>query len=123
MTLTNRGKAHLIIVTTFLLGIVVGGSGQYLWMKQSAPRQLNTTSEILEELSEKVGLEPDQKARIESIVDETIVRYEIMRNEVRPRFIAIRDDARLRVREILSPEQQVRYDQWTREQDQLKEKR
>jgi len=123
MVLTNKGKAHLIILTTFILGVVVGGSGQYLWMQQSAPRQLNTTAEIIDELSEKVGLEPGQKERIEAIVDETFSRYEQMRNQVRPRFIAIRDEARSRVREILSAEQQVRYDQWTREQDQLKDKR
>lgn len=123
MALTNKGKAHLIILTTFVLGVIVGGSGQYLWTQQSAPRQLDTTAEIIDELSEKVGLEPGQKERIEAIVDETISRYEKMRNQVRPQFIAIRDEARFRVREILSAEQQVRYDQWTREQDQLKDKR
>lgn len=123
MSLTNKNKAQLIIFTTFLLGIIVGGSGQYLWMKQAAPRQANTTQEILEDLSENVGLEADQKARIKAIIDETFERYEVMRNQVRPQFTAIRDDARRRVRSILSSEQQVRYDIWTREQDHLKEQK
>lgn len=123
MSLTNKNKAQLIIFTTFLLGIIVGGSGQYLWMKQASPRQANTTQEILEDLSENVGLEADQKARIKAIIDETFERYEVMRNQVRPQFTAIRDDARRRVRSILSSEQQVRYDIWTREQDHLKEQK
>lgn len=123
MSLTNKNKAQLIIFTTFLLGIIVGGSGQYLWMKQSTPRQANTTQEILEDLSENVGLEADQKARIGAIIDETFERYEVMRNQVRPQFTAIRDDARRRVRSILSSEQQIRYDIWTREQDHLKEQK
>lgn len=123
MSLTNKNKAQLIIFTTFLLGIIVGGSGQYLWMRQSTPRQANTTQEILEDLSENVGLEADQKARIGAIIDETFERYEVMRNQVRPQFTAIRDDARGRVRAILSPEQQARYDIWTREQDQLKQQK
>ncbi|QQS47726.1 MAG: hypothetical protein IPM66_03455 [Acidobacteriota bacterium] len=120
MVLTNKVKAQLIILTAFVLGIVVGGSGQYLMMRQSTPHLADTTEEILEELSENVGLEADQKARIEAIVDETFVRYEETRNQVRPQFTAIRDDARRRIREILSPGQRVRYDQWVREQDQLK---
>jgi hypothetical protein len=119
--MTNKHKAQLIMITTFILGVIVGGSGEYLLTRQTAPPQPGTTQEIIEDLSRKVGLDETQRAKIEAILEETKGRYDTLRNQVRPQFEAIRDDARRRVRELLSPEQQTLYDQWNREQDALKE--
>ncbi len=115
--LTSRRKAHLIILTTFVLGVVVGAAGQYLLFHQAVPRSSKSVAEAADELAKVVRLDQSQRSQVEQILSETRQQYQEVKNQTRPQYLAVRDNARKRIRTLLSPEQQTLYDQWTKESD------
>jgi len=117
--LSNKRKAQLIIVTTFLLGVIVGASGQYLVARQSA---IMPTDQF-EEMAHLVGFTDDQRAKIKRILSETTLQYQDLRTKLRPQFKVIQDASRQRIRDLLTPEQQALFDQWNREQDAKREQK
>ena len=117
--LSNRRKAQLIIVTTFLLGVIIGASGQYLVALQSAIKPTNP----FEEMARLVGFTDDQRTKIKRILNETTIQYQDLRTKQCPQYKVIQDASRQRIRDLLTPEQQALYDQWNREQDAKREQK
>jgi hypothetical protein len=115
--LTNKRKAQLIIGTTFLLGVIVGASGQYLVARQYAFKQPNQ----FEEMARHVGFTDDQRTRVKRILSETTLQYQDLRTKQCPQYKVIQDTSRQRIRDLLTPEQQALYDQWNRELDAKRE--
>ena len=115
--LTNRRKAQLIIGTTFLLGVIVGASGQFLVTRQSAVKP----ADQFEEMARLVGFTDDQRTKIKRILSETTLQYQDLRTKLRPQYKVIQDSSRQRIRDLLTPEQQALFDQWNREQDAKRE--
>jgi Spy/CpxP family protein refolding chaperone len=116
--LTNKRKAQLIIGTTFLLGVIVGASGQYLITHQSMVKP----PDQYEEMARAVKLTTDQRARVDQILSETRQQYQDLRIKLRPQYKVIQDASRQRIRDLLTPEQQALYDQWNRELDAKRER-
>ncbi len=121
MMITNKRKAQLLIISTFLLGVIVGASGQYL--RQSLTSQVTSAPSQLEELTQTVRLTPDQRSKVDQILTETRQQYQEVRTQVRPQFTAVRDASRQRIRALLTPEQQTLYDQLNREEDAKREQK
>ncbi|MCI0664008.1 MAG: hypothetical protein L0220_23375 [Acidobacteria bacterium] len=117
--LTNRRKAQLIIATTFLLGVIVGASGQFLVTRQSAVKP----ADQFEEMARLVGFTEDQRITIKRILSETTLQYQDLRTKLRPQYKVIQDASRQRIRDLLTPEQQALFDQWNREQDAKREQK
>jgi len=121
--LTSRHKAHLIIITTFVLGLAVGASGHYLLSYQSHQNRSPSVTEVTDELARIVKLDQSQRSQVEKILNESSQQYQELKNQTRPQYMAIRDNTRKRIRAMLSAEQQALYDQWTNELDSKREKR
>jgi hypothetical protein len=119
--LTNRHKALLMIIITFLGGLVAGSSGKYLWSGQPLVKQANPSQSIVDEIERTARLNASQRAQVEQIVNRTSQQYADLRIEFRMRQNTIRDTCRQRVRAVLSPEQQLLYDQWIQELDARRE--
>ncbi len=117
MILTNKSKAQLVIMTTFILGVIVGASSQYLLTRQTIVPQSSTTEQMVNEMAREVDFDANQRSQVDRIMDDTRRQYQDLRNQVRPQFNAIRDASRRRIREILKPEQQARFDRWMLGQD------
>jgi hypothetical protein len=117
--LTNRRKAQLIIGTTFLLGVIVGASGQFLVARQYAVKP----TDQFEEMARHVRFTDDQRTKIKRILSETTLQYQDFRAKLRPQSKAIQDASRQRIRDLLTPDQQALYDQWNREQDAKREQK
>lgn len=115
--ITNRRKAQLIIATTFLLGVIVGASGQFLVTRQSAVKP----ADQFEEMAGLVGFTDDQRSKIKRILSETTLQYQDLRTKLRPQYKVIQDASRQRIRDLLTPEQQSLFDQWNRDQDAKRE--
>jgi hypothetical protein len=115
--LTNRRKAQLIIIATFLFGTVVGASGYYLLSKQPLINQSTTPPNTLNEITRAVGLSAEQRTQIEQMLEDSRREQQELRTQIRPQFTAIRMRCRERIRTVLSPEQQGLYDKWNQEQD------
>ncbi len=121
--LTSKRKAHLIIVTAFTLGIAVGASGQYLLSHQAHPRPVSTVTDVTNELTEVLGLDQSQHSYVVQILSECQQQNQALKSQTRPQYRAIRDNARNRIRAILSVEQQTLYNQWAKELDAKREKK
>jgi Spy/CpxP family protein refolding chaperone len=119
--LTNKRKAQLTIVGTFLLGLAVGTGGSYLVWKRSPSPPPNSPQALLDDLSQTLQLTPPQRAEVEGILKESRRAYQELRNLNRPQFLALRDQMRQQIRERLTPEQQAAYERWNKEQDARRE--
>src|SRR5574341_550860 len=123
LMLTSTRKAHLIIIATFARGIVVGASGQYLLFHQSAPQRSPSPGEVATELTRILKLDQLQRTQLEQILNEHRQLYQEYKSQTQIHYAAMRDDARKRIRALLSADQQTLYDQWTRGMDQKREKK
>jgi len=121
--LTSRRKAHLIIVTAFMLGIAAGASGQYLLFMQPPPARTSTVAEVADELTQVLKLDQSQRSQVEQVLSECQHQYQELKNQTRPQFQSVREKARNRIRSLLSPEQQTLYNQWVRSLDSKRDKR
>src|SRR5215813_13492555 len=121
--LTSKRKAHLIIITAFALGIIVGAAGQYLLSHQALPAPAATATDVANELTHVLKLERSQRSQIVQILSECQKQSQDLRNQLRPQFQAIRENARNRIRALLSTEQQTLYNQWIKDLDAKREKK
>jgi Spy/CpxP family protein refolding chaperone len=71
---------------------------------------------VVERLAETLQLTGEQKARFDAIMVQRRGRLDAMRGELRARFETEQRDLRHAIREILTPEQQRRFDVWVRRQ-------
>lgn len=112
--ISNKLKAQLIILTAFMIGSIVGASGQYLLYKRNvAPPPCDP----IEELYTVVKADPDQKTKISTEVKQYRKNYEQVKAPIKPQLDNLRDDFRGRVKSILRPDQKTIYDQWNKDRD------
>jgi hypothetical protein len=121
--LTSKRKAHLIVVTAFILGIAVGASGQYLLSNQAPPRQASTPADVTDELTRALNLDQGHRSQVMQILSDCQKQSQELKEQNRPHFQAIRENARNRIRAILSPDQLALFNQWIRDLDARREKR
>ncbi len=121
--LTNKRKAHLIVVTAFLLGVAVGASGQYLLSYRAPQRAASTPNEVSDELTRVLKLDPSQRSQVTQILNDCQKQSQEVKDQMRPHLQTIREKTRDRIRAILSPEQLALFNQWIDDLDAKREKR
>ena len=106
-------KAYLVIVSTFLLGLLVGiVVGPLIWRRPPQP-PMGSFQGMVEELSNELKLTSDQRVQVEKILTET--RQQLQ--DVRKQFGQIRASSRDRIGTVLTPEQQQSFERWKQRQD------
>jgi Spy/CpxP family protein refolding chaperone len=73
--------------------------------------------ERFEKMRSELSLTDQQTAAVRAILDETRNEYRAVRKELRPRFEEPRLKARARIRALLTPEQQQKFDAMVAQQD------
>lgn len=119
--IATKRKAQFIILAAFVLGIVVGASGQYLLLHRSVNKQVGASVPIIDELTQRLSLTQDQRNEIDKLLAESRRQYQLLDDEVRPQYKAIRLDTRKRIATLLTPEQQTLFEQYKRELDAKRE--
>jgi Spy/CpxP family protein refolding chaperone len=106
-------KATLTLVGVFVLGGLTGAAlnGAYIRHVGYGPPQAH--GEFLGKLQRELNLTDSQSAQIRAIIDETRIVFKDISDESRPKFDAARQKSRDRIRAVLSPDQQQRFDQLT----------
>jgi Spy/CpxP family protein refolding chaperone len=121
MTDHNKLKIWLVLVVVFLLGGVTGAALTGLYhARASANRASSHEREQqahFDEMRRELNLSDEQTAAVRAILDETRNEYRALRAELRPRFEEPREKARARIRALLTPEQQQKFDQIVARQD------
>jgi hypothetical protein len=79
-------------------------------------------------MNDEIGLEADQQEQIRKILDETREKYGEIRKEMdpaikgfEPRFNAVREESRNRIRALLTPEQLPKYEEMVNKHDRARE--
>jgi Spy/CpxP family protein refolding chaperone len=116
-----RAKVIAAALAVFVLGCVTGAALDSAYRLRAAgprrePRQ-QQREEFFESLQKNLNLDERQSAQIRAVIDETREGYRQLRTEVRPRYDALRRDGRAKIRALLTPEQQQKFDRMTAERD------
>jgi len=109
-------KIWLVLVVVFVLGSVTGAAitGFYHAMAHNTH---STPHERMEKLRRDLNLTDEQMKSVSAILDETRNEYKQLKTELKPRFDEPRLKARTRIRALLTPEQQQKFDAMVAQQD------
>lgn len=112
-----RLRTSLFILLSFLLGAVSGVfGGKYLFPQRWGGGGYSH-KEIRKEFSEKLQLDSNQQARVDSIVESRRKNFDEIRKRFGGEFRAQRESLRAEIRTLLSPEQSARYEQYVKEME------
>jgi hypothetical protein len=125
-TNNRRREAAILFFLVFLLGVLFGGVGNHLWNQRVAgqPRVVTnpTRSEIITSCTHELQLTPDQQKQLGSIIDDTRDKWIALYSPLDAQREAIRQEGRQRIREILNPAQQQKFDAFMRQLDEQRKK-
>ena len=121
---TTRLKILLVLLGVFALGGVTGAllDSVYRLRGDQERRQgrgggRRGEKDIFESMRRDLNLTEQQATEIRAILDQTRNDYRTLRGEVRPRYDTVRQNARTRIRALLTPEQQKLFDAKAAERD------
>ena len=123
MSLTGRTrlKIWLVLLGVFVLGCVTGAALTGLYRSRASGDRSEAREKAMHERFEnmrrELNLTDEQTTAVRAILDETREEYRTLRTELRPRFEEPRQKARTRIRALLTPEQQQRFDAMVAQQD------
>lgn len=120
-----RVKVGMAFLAIFLLGLAAGAMGLSVYQHRAdATRQPIWTVKFnreryVRELTESVRFRPEQMGVLNTILDDTREEFLALRRRLQPQFEEVKVRARRRIREILTADQQPRFDafltQWDEE--------
>ena len=117
----TRLKIWLVVVGVFLLGGVTGAALDSVYRLRARgerpPHGRRDNEKRFEEMKRDLGLTDEQAGQIRAVLDETRNEYRALREKCRPQYDAARSAARARIRALLNPEQQQKFDAKTAERD------
>ena len=118
----TRLKVWLVLVVVFVLGSVTGAAvtGLY-WSRAGGRPERNNPQQRFEKMRSELNLTDDQTKAVSAILDETRNEYRTLRGELKPRFDEPRQKARAKIRALLSPEQQQKFDALVAQHDAQRE--
>jgi|SRR5579862_40338 len=120
---TVQQKASLWLAVVFILGAALGGVLGYAFAHRSyaaAPSQLTAEQRRAQkrsQLVEQVGLTTDQQTQVIAILDQAQTEYKAIHAVSDPQLDAARQKSRERIRQILTPEQKPRFEEFLRKMD------
>ena len=120
-----RLKIWLVLVAVFVFGCVTGAALGGLYQSRAngrgrgggAAERARKSEAHFERMRGELGLTDEQATKVRAVLDETRDEYRRLRAEVQPRFEEPRLRARTRIRALLTPEQQQKFDAITAERD------
>jgi Spy/CpxP family protein refolding chaperone len=121
MTITARTRVKMwsLLLGVFVLGAVTGSAltGLYRSRASGPAARERAMHERFENMRRELNLTDEQTAAVRAIIDDTRNEYRALRAELRPRFEEPREKARAKIRALLTPEQQKKFDAMIAQQD------
>jgi Spy/CpxP family protein refolding chaperone len=117
-------KAGFLVVIVFLLGVALGGVGMHFWEARAYGHRVivPTHTEIMQQMTEQLSLTPDQQTQIGAISDDIRNHLRAVQDQTKPQSDAIRSDGRQKIRALLTPDQQPKFDEFIHHLDDLRAK-
>ena len=113
----TKSEAGLLVLVVFALGLLLGGVGNHLWgahvWGSGPPRGAGHPPPPGQSFSARMGLSPDQQKQLDAIFNDTHPQFQALDAQRE----ALHLQVRARIRAILTPDQQVKFDAMTKDQD------
>jgi hypothetical protein len=120
----SRAKIALYMALVFGCGAVLGAFGHSLYMvssvtatKSGRPSPEEFRKKQVAEFQTRLKLTDPQVTKLNLILDETRARVEETRKQMHPAYQKIHEEQWQKVREMLTPDQQVEYDKIRKERE------
>ena len=115
----------LYLALVFLSGVLIGAFGLRLYMVRTVnasvvrkePNAEEFRRQYLNEMQRKVGLDAAQVSRVNAVLDDTKARFKEIHKQIEPQVKALKQEQVEKVRALLTPAQQPKYDQWRAERE------
>ncbi len=111
-------RVYLYFAATFILGAIIGGAAvyYYAWNTGHWHRGFNRDRAI-QHLREELELSPSQVQQVTQIFDDEMKKYSDLQKQVEPQFTTIREETRNRIRQLLTPQQLSKFNEFVRRLD------
>jgi hypothetical protein len=126
-------KAKALVFVIFFLGIATGVlvANFYTTRVVSAPALPNAPAADRAQRAQRdinkfydyLGLNQDQREQMHKIGEETRREFQDLRKETQPRFEAIQEASRVKIRTVLNDEQRKKYDEFRQKMDERRRNR
>ena len=118
-------KAYLYFVLTFVYGVIAGAGGLlvYSWYSGHWTRRFHRPDprEIAQRMTRDLDLTPDQTRQLTDIINDSFQKHRVLDQQVGQEYQALRTDTRARIRKILNPAQQEKFDELARRFEQRRQ--
>jgi Spy/CpxP family protein refolding chaperone len=126
-TTKAKREAAALFFVVFLLGALLGGVGVHLWGERvlGEPGPVNTNpnrAQVIAQCTHELQLTPAEQKQMIAIIDDTRAQWAALYAPLDPQKEQIRLAGRARIRAILTPEQQVKFDDFMRRIDEQRKK-
>lgn len=116
----NKTKARLIIVSFFLLGVLMGiGLMNFIAVKSKTEKASAASGKpaILDILSTELTLDEKQQSTVGELIKQQDEQIKILMKDVKPQLDNVRTFTRGKIREVLTTEQQEKFEAWVKKRD------
>jgi Spy/CpxP family protein refolding chaperone len=127
-----RVEAAVLVFVVFVLGILLGGVGSHLrdervegQVQAQTAAQLNlkpTRNERVNDLTQRLQLTPEQQKQVGAVFDDTVSKWQALYAPLDTAHEQIRQQGRANIRAILTPDQQVKFDEFLKQLDEQRKK-
>lgn len=124
----NR-KAIALLFLVLALGIALGAVGATVVNRHVYAARVRVPSTIpnamrpLNRLTQDLSLTPDQVKQVSTILGSMQTKYDGIRVEMSPQFEQVRQTGREQIREVLTPEQQAKFEDYLKRLDEDRKRR
>jgi len=125
----NQGsrKALLLVFVLFVLGIALGSVGTYVVTTRvlaARPQAtLGRNADHMAMFTRDLNLTPDQQNQIQAILNDTRAHYAALHQKLDPEYEEVRHQGRVRIRQVLTPEQLPKFEELLRQMDEERRER
>lgn len=123
----GRFEAAALFLAVFVLGVAFGALGAHIWNQRVSgePAAINTKptrNEVMQDLTQRLNLTSDQQKQIGVAIDDTRAKWQALYAPLDGQRESIRQEGRAQMRAVLTPEQQVKFDDFLKRLDEQRKK-
>ncbi len=124
----GRGEAAILIAVVFLLGVLLGAVATHLWGERVWGQQdthtagMKPVNQVVADFTRELQLTPDQRTQVTAIIDDTRAQWKALYAPLDAQKEQIRQRGRARIRALLTPEQQPKFDAFMQRIDEQRAK-
>lgn len=117
-------RAYIYFVLTFLLGIILGGSGVFFygWYSGHWRREFDL-NRVVDRMKRDLSLEDSQVQQLRQILQESGRKRKELQQKNQPEFEALHEETRNQIRKILNPDQLAKFNEHARRSDERMKKK